>query len=171
VIFFSDNGGSPVTGAINTPLSGSKYNLLEGGIRVPFIMRFPSRLPQGKVYPHVISSLDIVPTCLEAAGIGLPPDNSLDGLSLYQELSQSSPKGITREALFWQFKDQFAVRDGDWKLVQTRQRPEGVQLYNLADDLAEQENLAEQHPEVFARLMGQYEEWKSNMGEIDKAEP
>lgn len=165
VVFFSDNGGSPLTGALNKPLSGSKYNLLEGGIRVPFMMRYPGRFPRGKVYSHIVSSLDIVPTCLEAAGVKLPHDALLDGLSLFADLCQPVSRGLPRAALFWHFQDEFAVREGDWKLVQTKERPGGVHLYNLAQDLTETEDLAEEQPEVFARIMQLYEEWKGRMGE------
>jgi len=167
VIFFSDNGGSPLTGANNRPLSGSKYNLLEGGIRVPFVMRFPALFGQGVVYEYVVSSLDIVPTCLKAVGIPLPAQKELDGLSLFQDLQRTSPLGLDSGALFWQFRDEYAVREGDWKLVQTKERPEGVQLYNLVQDLAEEENLSEQQPEVFDRLMNLYVNWKDSMGPIE----
>jgi arylsulfatase A-like enzyme len=164
VIFFSDNGGSPLTGALNRPLSGSKYNLLEGGIRVPFMMRYPARFSQGQIYPYIVSSLDVLPTCLDAAGIDIPPDVGLDGLSLYQILSQPAAQEVSRGALFWHFKDEFAVREGHWKIVQTKERPGSVRLYNLAEDLAETHDLAEEYPEVFARVMGLYEDWKKKMG-------
>jgi arylsulfatase A-like enzyme len=166
VILFSDNGGSPLTGAINKPLSGSKYNVLEGGIRVPFVMRFPKRFPQGVAYDYVVSSLDIVPTCLEAVGLRVPADKNLDGYSLYQDLRKPSPEGIDRGALFWQFRDEYAVREGDWKLVQTKERPGGVRLYNLAQDLTEEENLSEQQPAVFNRLMELHRNWRNSMGPI-----
>jgi len=165
VIFFSDNGGSPLTGALNKPLSGSKYNVLEGGIRVPFIMSFPGRFPEGKLLATPISSLDIVPTCLEAARLALPPDRKLDGRSLYSDLTHPSPDKMTRGPMFWHFGDEFAVREGDWKLVQTKERPDGVQLYNLAQDLGEEKNLAEEYPDVFRRLMVLYEAWRDEMGD------
>ena len=165
VIFFGDNGGCRFTGASNKPLSGAKSGLLEGGIRVPFMMRFPGRFPKGLIYPHVISTLDIVPTCLQAAGIDVPTDRQLDGIGLLEEFSKSSPGKIEREPLFWHYQDQFAVREGDWKLVQTKPlwRPEGVHLYNLKSDLVEEEDLAEQRADVFKRLMDRYEQWRKMM--------
>ena len=166
VVLFSDNGGSPLTGAVNKPLSGSKYNLLEGGIRVPFMIRFPALFPQGMVYDYVVSSLDIVPTCLEAVGIKVPADKKLDGFSLYQDLQKTSPEGLDRGPLFWQFGDEYAVREGDWKLVQTKERPGGVRLYNLAQDLTEEENLSEQQPAVLNRLMELHRDWRNSMGPI-----
>lgn len=165
VILFSDNGGSPLTGAVNHPLSGSKYNLLEGGIRVPFVMRFPARFPEGTVYPHVVSSLDIVPTCLEAVGLGVPAEKELDGISIYTDLQKASPEGVNRGPLFWQFKDEYAVREGDWKLVRTKERPGGVKLYNLAQDLSEETDLSEQQPEILNRLVRLHGDWKILMGE------
>ena len=72
VIYFSDNGGEALTGANNHPLSGSKYTTFEGGLRVPMIISWPGRLPSGKTYEHVSSTLDIVPTLLDAAGVESP---------------------------------------------------------------------------------------------------
>jgi arylsulfatase A-like enzyme len=166
VILFSDNGGSPLTGAVNKPLSGSKYNLLEGGIRVPFIMRFPARFPQGVVYEHVISSLDIVPTCLEAVGADLSGYRRLDGVSLFAELQKSLPEGVVRGPLFWQFQDEYAVREGDWKLVDTKERPGGPKLYNLAQDLAEEVDLSEQETAVFDRLVKLHHSWEDSMRQV-----
>ena len=85
-------------------------------------------------------------------------------MSLFKDLQRPSPQGLDRGALFWQFKDEYAVREGEWKLVQTKERPEGVQLYNLAQDLAEEEDLSQQQPEVFNRLMRLHQNWKESMG-------
>ena len=131
------------------------------------MMRYPGRFAREQIYSNVVSSLDILPTCLDAAGIDMPSETELDGHSLYQNLAQPRAHGNSRGALFWHFQDQFAVREGDWKIVQTKERPGGVRLYNLAQDLAESTDLSEQHPEVFSRLMRLYEEWKSRMGEAD----
>ena len=109
VLFFSDNGGAPTNGATNLPLAGSKFTLWEGGIRVPFILSRPRDPHGGQVSDQVISSLDIVPTCLDAAGIRLPAD--LDGKPIMN--SEESRN------LFWRFGEtnSHAVRSGDWKLL------------------------------------------------------
>ena len=126
VIFFSDNGGPPETGANNGPLAGSKYNVFEGGIRVPFIVSWPAKLPQGEVYNHITSTLDIVPTCLEVAQVNDRPTN-LDGVSLMEPMKTGAPTVASLNAptiddrtLFWRWQySNWAVRKGKWKLVKS----------------------------------------------------
>jgi arylsulfatase A-like enzyme len=137
--------------------------LLEGGIRVPMMMRFPGHFSPGKIYPNVVSSLDILPTVLEVTGVKPPVDRGLDGVGLFEELCETASEGGAQRVLFWHFREEFAVREGDWKLVQTKERPEGVQLYNLAADRAEEEDLAKEKPAVYARLINLYENWRSSM--------
>ncbi|MFW6161603.1 MAG: sulfatase, partial [Planctomycetota bacterium] len=175
IVYFADNGGSPLTGADNRPLRGSKYILFEGGIRVACAVRWPSRLPKGVVYPHRISTLDILPTCLEAAGVEPPADADLDGASFLGAMAGGEPAPSGQRPMCWQFQDQWAVRDGDWKLAKTHdytsrqptsqivQGPEpgtGPALYRLAADPAEQRDVAEAHPEVVARLEAIYRAWR-----------
>ena len=187
VILFADNGGSPLTGANNRPLRGSKYILYEGGIRVPFIVRWPRRLPRGRTYTHRLSSLDILPTCLDAAATPIPADAGLDGASFLQALRTGRPAPSGTQPMFWQFQNQWAVRDGDWKLTHThdytgrkptrqiRQGPKTgnqICLYNLAKDPAEQHNVRDQHPDVAARLDALYRAWrKETLAEAERAKP
>lgn len=116
VVYISDNGGSPLTGAINYPLSGSKYVAKEGGLRVPMIISYPGSQRMNQFCNQPVSSLDIVPTCLEAAGIDIS-SKELDGISLLGYLKNESNEIKRKEPLFALFKDQWAVIDGDWKLV------------------------------------------------------
>ena len=160
VIFFSDNGGSPYTGASNKPLSGSKYNLREGGIRVPLSMRFPGRFNPGVTYPHIVSSLDIVPTCLAAAGIETQEDR-LDGLNLLNKMSGTELIPVRSTPLFWRWKKQFAVRHGDWKLLKLDDAK--TCLYNLNNDVAEQHDLSARHPEKLKDLLDAYNSWQLEM--------
>ncbi len=162
VIFFSDNGGSPYTGANNKPLSGSKYNLREGGIRVPLMMRFPGRFNPGVTYPHIVSSLDIVPTCLAAAVIEIQEDR-LDGLNLLNELSNMELNPVRSTPLFWRWKEQFAVRHGDWKLLKLADTK--TCLYNLKSDVAEQHDLSARYPEKLRDLLDAYNSWWREMEE------
>jgi len=124
VIFFGDNGGPPETGANNGPLMGSKYNVFEGGIRVPFFLRWPGRLPAGSIYPYVVSSLDVVPTALDAAlAANVPSD--LDGVSLIDPVVAGTPTvedpsapGQDGRTLYWRWlRSNWAIRKGPWKLV------------------------------------------------------
>ena len=178
VIFFADNGGSPLTGANNRPLRGSKYILFEGGLRVPFMVRWPGRMPPGKMYPHRVSSLDILPTCLEAAGVDAPADVRLDGATLLAALGTGEPAPSSSRPMFWHFGKDWAVRDGDWKLVRTSdytsrkptsqilQGPKtgmATRLFNLKDDPAEQKDVSGANPEVVRRLTGLYEAWKAEV--------
>jgi len=176
LIFFSDNGGSPNTGADNRPLRGSKYLLWEGGIRIPFMMRWPERLPKGKIYPYRISTLDILPTCLEAVGLDIPP--RLDGKNILKSVEEGTPSPTSKKPMFWRWKDQFAVIEGTWKLVRTNEAPgyppssrflggpptsNRPQLFNLKDDLSEQHDLYDEYPEIAKRLMKLYQKWHSQM--------
>jgi len=178
VIFFADNGGSPLTGANNQPLRGSKYILFEGGLRVPFAVRWPGRLPRGKTYPHGVSTLDILPTCLEAAGVDVPADARLDGASMLAALRTGDPAPSGNRPRFWQFGKHWAVRDGDWKLAHTgdytgrkptsqiRQGPKtgmATRLFNLKDDPGEQTDVSGRHADVVARLTQLHEEWRGRM--------
>ena len=172
VIFFSDNGGAPTTGAWNLPLAGSKFTLWEGGIRVPFILSRPGERTPGAVCDSPISTFDILPTCLEAAGIELP--EGLDG--------QSIPKNVTKTTgqrdLFWRWHDSYAVRCGDWKLLHNGGRSDrkpckgivnrtrllqSTCLFNLKDDPSESRNLAKAHPQIVERLQKMYASWSQKV--------
>lgn len=182
IIFLSDNGGEPLSGANNQPLSGSKYTMFEGGIRIPFMMSWPDRLPQGRVYHHRISALDIVPTASEAAGI-TSGDEPFDGKSLITPVMDDKPKA-NDQPLFFKFDNQFAVIDKEWKLVfaenynpadrpitsqiQLNEFSGKLALFNIADDPGEQHNLIEQHPSVAKRLEKLYADWLREMATANK---
>ncbi len=177
VICFADNGGSPLTGANNRPLRGSKYRVFEGGIRVPFIVKWPGRLGKSKVYEHRVSTLDILPSCLEAAGVKVTADANLDGQSFLDAVKRDVPSATSKKPMYWQFQKYWAVRDGDWKLVNsddyasrkpTSQILQGPlakgrpMLFNLKDDPAEQTDLYEQNPQIAKRLRGLYDKWHNS---------
>jgi arylsulfatase A-like enzyme len=182
VFFISDNGGPTVqTTSSNGPLRGFKAQTWEGGIRVPFIIQWKGHLPAGKVEDRPVIQLDIHPTALAAAGVELKSDWKLDGVNLLPHLTgaKSQPP---HEALFWRFGQQIAVRKGDWKLVKAvsngeRRGPggrqwttgsasvEGAELYNLAKDIGEQKNLAEQEPEKVRELAAAWNAWNAQLVE------
>jgi arylsulfatase A-like enzyme len=181
VIFFSDNGGSPLTGANNRPLRGSKYILFEGGVRVPFMMQWPGQLRAGSTYPYVVSTLDILPSCLAAAGLPIP--KPIDGASVLASVTQDKPAARESEPMFWTFQEQYAVRDGDWKLVKSRDQIDRQPtsqimsgplthsepaLYNLRNDPAEQINMIDQHRDVAARLQALYGAWQTEMAKSQR---
>ena len=158
VVFASDNGAGVADYANNAPLRLGKHTLFEGGVRVPFSMRWPARVAAGSVYEQPVSTLDIFPTAVSAAGGTLPADRALDGVDLLPFLSDSSGEP-PHDALFWRQGSNWAVRQGDWKLIHAADRN---WLYNLADDLSEQTNVAEQNPEVVERLTEHFSEWNND---------
>jgi len=161
IFFYSDNGGpTPQTTSSNAPLRGYKGQVLEGGIRVPFLVQWKGTLPAGVVYPHMIMGFDVHATALAAAGGGMPADKPLDGVNLLPFLT-GKQEGAPHERLLWRSGQQSAVRDGDWKLVQVRgQQP---QLYDLKDDIGESRDMAREKPELLRQLQSAYAEWDRQM--------
>jgi arylsulfatase A-like enzyme len=154
VFFLSDNGGpTPQTTSSNAPLRGFKGQVYEGGIRVPFLVRWKGRVPAGGVYDKPVVSLDIVATALAAAGVGQAEE--LDGVDLLPHLAGKAP-APPHDRLFWRFGEQAAARVGDWKLVM---RGGASELYHLSDDVAEATNLAATEPEKLKELRAAYDAW------------
>jgi arylsulfatase A-like enzyme len=154
VVFTSDNGGERFSDA--WPLVGKKMDLLEGGIRVPYIARWPERLSKGTTAQLAIT-MDWVATFLDAADVAAHPDYPLDGVSLLQEHP-------ARE-LFWRmkFRDQKAMRRNEWKWLSI----EGNEfLFDLSRDERERANLAERFPEKLAELKGRYTGWEASIPPI-----
>ncbi|MBL8213468.1 MAG: sulfatase [Bryobacterales bacterium] len=157
VIFHSDNGGPTMqTTSSNGPLHGFKGQTYEGGIRVPFLMQWKRRLKRGVVDDRPIISLDIFPTCVAAAG-GKPAAN-LDGVDLLPYLT-GARKEAPHEALFWRFGAQWAVRKGDWKLIESI---DGVRLFHLTQDLGETKDLAAAEPGKAKELQAAYDAWNAS---------
>ena len=167
VFFFSDNGG-PMTkrnanASLNTPLRGQKGDVFEGGIRVPFVVSWPGRVPAGLTFEAPVISLDVMPTALAAAGAPrnpkLPP---LDGVDLVPFLNGTT-KTVPHARLFWRMDggEAFAVREGQWKWLRTYAN--APQLYDLAADPGESRDLAAQRPEIAQRLAAASAEWNRGL--------
>ena len=157
IFFLSDNGGpTRELTSSNRPLRGEKGQMYEGGIRVPFLVQWPGTLPAGVVYERPVSSLDIYPTSVQAAG-GTPSPR-LDGVDLVPHLTGRRP-GSPHEVLYWRQGWRKALRMGDWKLVcmSRPNQPETWELYNLAEDVAETANRASAEPEQLAACRAQWE--------------
>ena len=179
VFFFSDNGGagrkpflSYNTGR-NTPLRGNKGQILEGGIRVPFFVSWPGRLPSGKTYDQPVISLDIAATALAAAGV--PAPSALDGVNLLPFLT-GQQQGSPHEVLCWRLGPQKAIRKGNWKLEDwrdfTSKTQSGWQLFNLASDIGEATDVAARNPEVVAELTRRWADWdKRNIAPLWRGSP
>ncbi len=164
VFFTSDNGGlSSVTD--NRPLRAGKGYPYEGGIREPLIVRWPGVVAPGTVSDEPVTSVDYLPTICEAAEVPLPADREIDGVSLVGHLRSDGAEPLNREAIFWHFPHYRGnivpysiIRAGDWKLIK---RYEGTtfELFNLADDLSEQNDRAGAMPEKVAELDAMLGQW------------
>jgi arylsulfatase A len=137
-------------------LRGQKRDLYEGGIRVPLIARWPGRIAAGSGTDHVSAFWDFLPTCCDLAGVTAP--EGIDGLSLLPTLLGEPARQESHPYLYWEFHEQGkkqAVRMGDWKAVRLNvaKDPNGpIELYNLKDDLGEEHNVADQHPETVQQM-------------------
>jgi arylsulfatase A-like enzyme len=163
VIFTNDNGGAlPTRASRNAPLLGGKHYLLEGGIRVPMVIRWPGHVPAAAVYRQPVISLDLFTTILAAAGVAPPSDRSIDGIDLVPYVD-GSRTADPHEFLFWRFGDQRAVRHRNWKLFTV-----GDQMFRLHDldrDIGSRHDLAAEHPELVKALLERHAEWESEMVE------
>ena len=158
VVFTSDNGGERFSDT--WPFSGGKRKLLEGGIRVPMIVRWPGRVKAGSRSSQVMISMDWLPTLLEAAGAAPASVAPPDGMSLLKVIAGGAP-AMPRK-LYWRFKtdDQAAVREGNWKYLRRRGRE---YLFNVAVDPRERANLKGLNPGVFERLKQDWAAWNATM--------
>jgi arylsulfatase A-like enzyme len=159
VWFLSDNGGATGNGSINLPLAGHKGIKFEGGIRVPFLMRWPERFSTGKVYDGLVSSMDIFATSLAAAG-GNVTAAHLDGVDLVPFLT-GKQKGPPHQQLFWHKLWFSAMRDDSWKLIYVKDY--GYALYNMSTDREEKHNVATKHTERVESMKNQMNTWKAAM--------
>jgi arylsulfatase A-like enzyme len=158
VVFTSDNGGERYSKM--WPFVGRKWDLLEGGLRVPQIVWWPGRIPEGKVSPQVTISMDLTATCLAAAGVTPDPAQPLDGLDLLPRLAGGD--AAVPCTLFWRLanRQQRAVRRGDWKYLKVAEREF---LFDLAWDPRERGNLAKKQPALVDELRALWTEWDRGM--------
>lgn len=166
VVFISDNGGSPLTGANNMPLTGGKYSLWEGGIRVPLAISWPKVIEAGKVENNYVSATDILPTLMNIVGKNLD-DKTLDGIDLLKPKSD--------RLLVWKWQKTWAIRQGDWKLTNAKENhwksePSveyiapvisnmELKLFNITEDPGERVDLADKYPEKIKDMEAAYKNW------------
>ncbi len=164
VFFVNDNGGDPDWPSDNSPLRDAKTSLYEGGVRVPYLLRWPGHVPGGQVLPNPVITLDLLPTALAAAGASVPTNRPLDGLNLLPLVSGQT-NALPRDTLFWRTKGrtlgQSAVRKGDWKLHMTDDTGL-VQLFQLnPDGTGEYADLATNNPAKMLELMAAFAQWEA----------
>jgi arylsulfatase A-like enzyme len=162
VVFTSDNGGERYSDT--WPFTGRKTELLEGGLRIPAVIRWPGHVTPGMASDQVTITMDWFPTLLAAAGTAPDPASPSDGIDLLPWLTQGRPP--VPRTLFWRYKynDQKAARDGDWKFLKIL---DNTFLFDVARDPMERANLKGRHKDVYERLAAAWEEWNSTMLPLD----
>ena len=159
IFFLSDNGGAHNNTSSNFPLKGFKGNKFEGGIRIPFFVKYGNKL-SGK-YDGLVSSLDMLPTAMSAAGIALNTvKKPLDGVDLLPYLSNKQ-SGNPHDKLFWRKDEMAAMRMGDYKLI--RIVGVGERLYNLKNNPGETIDLSSSQLDVYAQMMLELKQWETGL--------
>jgi arylsulfatase A-like enzyme len=174
VIFSSDNGGTRTS--INEPLRGVKGSLYEGGVRVPTCMKWPDVIAAGARSQTPIASVDFLPTFAELAGVSLPANQAVDGES-FAPLLKGQP-ALNNRAIFWHYplyltgraSPASAIRKGDWKLLEFFEDGR-VELYNVADNVSESNNLADIEPAKASELHQQLIAWRKSTNAVEPREP
>jgi len=171
IFFIADNGGpTQSTTSQNGALRGFKMTTFEGGPRVPFFVQWKGRYPEGKVYNLPVMNLDVLPTCLAAAGAPVASTEGLDGVDLSPYL-EGQKEASPHETMYWRFGEQWAVRHGDWKLVVSKGGSGKPELYNLAKEIGESTDLASSEPAKVTELRTLYDAWSAQQAEplaVDK---
>jgi arylsulfatase A-like enzyme len=175
ILFTSDNGGpttrNAVNGSRNAPLRGSKCETFEGGIRVPLLAQWPGVLKASTVYRQPVITMDLTATALAVAGANA---EGVEGVNLLPFLD-GEKTGAPHDVLFWRCRtrsNNYGARQGDWKFVHStegseqagpKQTPARDMLFNLAEDVGEQRDLAAKHPDKLAALKKLYQEWSDRV--------
>ncbi len=176
VIFQSDHGHSTEVrtgggGGDAGPYRGAKFSLFEGGIRVPAIIRYPEVVPSNAVRDQLATGCDWYPTILDLCGVDLP-DHKIDGKSI-KPIIRSAESPTPHDVFHWKTgRDQWAVREGNWKLIgnprDTSNQAEITEedklfLVNLEEDVSEMTNMAGDHPDMVKKLQKLHEEWEKSL--------
>jgi arylsulfatase A-like enzyme len=164
VIFQSDNGGSGNGG--NAPLRGNKSTLWEGGLRVPFIARWPTKIAAGRVSDEFLTTLELMPTLAAAAATETPKGVMPDGYNMLPTLAGSAAS--PRSEMFWEFRGQKAARIGNYKWLEAEQ---GRGLYDLSSDLGEKDDLSAKLPDNVTEISTKWTAWRNQMDQTDPRGP
>jgi len=164
VIYTSDNGpwlSKKHHGGSALPLRDGKFTTYEGGMREPCIMRWPGKIPAGKVCAEVCGTIDVLPTFAELARASLPSNRIIDGRNIWPLMAGKSGAKSPHEAYFYYRGTNLeAVRSGKWKLRRNKKK---VELFDLDSDVSEKNNLAEEHPAIVERLTAKMKEFDTDL--------
>jgi arylsulfatase A-like enzyme len=160
LIFFISDNGAPNHPDGNDPLRGQKHTTWEGGIRLPFIVQWKGHLPAGKLYEQPALQLDVLPTCVAAAGGKIDPSWKLDGVNLLPYLSGEN-SARPHPTMYWRIDGMWAIRHGDWKLVHGRASDDPPELFNLAADISEKNDLSSAQPAKVQELRTLWNAWNA----------
>ncbi len=179
VIFASDNGADKRYGGSNLPLSGWKGSTLEGGMRVPCLMRWPGVIPPGKVCNKLATTLEILPTMASLVSFKLPENTVIDGKNMLALMTDPDTQSPREVLYYYQLEQLQAVRSGIWKLVvpsdsalaNIHQGTFGpgkkLALFNLDNDIKEARDVSADHPEIVAQLMKYAGQAKKELGDLN----
>jgi arylsulfatase A-like enzyme len=163
IVFISDNGGpanSISNGSVNAPLRGQKTTLLEGGIRVPFFIKWPAMLNGGAKFNDPVSTLDICPTFIKAAGGTVLETDHYTGVDILPYLTNPQKK-IPHQTMEWRYTASVAIREGDWKLIRLPDRL--PMLYHLSEDISEQNDVSILNPDRTSSLLKKLGTWEMQL--------
>ena len=172
IVFLNDNGGTSGGAHSNGALRGHKGSYWEGGIRVPFVVSWPARIPMGQSFMHPVSSLDLMPTFVSASGGSLNTFAEMDGVDLLPFLTRELT-GPPHDSMFWRFWRVAVAREGPWKLIRIAEDPlqdsrallSPLVLINLDNDPGETTNLAGIYPEKARELVEGLEGWEAELSQ------
>ena len=157
IVFSNDNGGAWINDSSNYPLSGVKGTHLEGGIRVPLLLRYGNRFEGGTTFDDPVSTFDLLPTFVDVARGDKKDLKNVDGVSLIPFLN-GKKNYRPHKTLYWKKETRAAIRDGDWKLIRLPDRP--AMLFNIAKDPIEAFDLASKRPEKVKKLYKKLFNWE-----------
>jgi len=166
IVFFSDNGGKLTLGATNTPLREGKGSTCEGGYRVPMLFHYPNNIPAGSRFEHPVSVLDLYPTFARLAEASIPFGKELDGKDIWKDLTTGKNPRSGEMIYALRHREGYSdvgARQDEWKILKTQQNT--WKLYNIKNDIGEQNDLSKQHPERLKEMISKVEKWSKNHAE------
>ena len=167
VWFCSDNGGLPkIEPTTVGPLRGHKGTIYEGGLRVPAILEWPAGIPSARQTDFPASVADILPTLLAITSVPYPdPDRVMDGISLLPVMRQELLR--RKQPIFFRHIGRAALIDNDWKLLSTDLSKDRFELYDVVHDRSEQNNIADEQPQIAQRMRKQLADWNESIDASD----